>query len=135
MAPVAGGAAVGAAAGTLGAGGYRDHPPQPPQELPSAMSPRATSPPDYSNIGGVIPIPVSSGAESLGGTTSTLASSTYEKPSFLEEGEVVAASNGAITSSPSGAKAEMPFRGPVRNNTGLSVSDLHVPGEYPRMSA
>jgi hypothetical protein len=128
MAPAAGGAAAGA----LSAEAYHRHDAQEQAAPPSEAFAQAPQPNQTFNSDLPIFAPVPSGSASL--TNSTLPSSfpssaNDEKQSFLVGTEVAPA---AISSKPQ--ETGQVFPGVTRQNTDFSVSDLHVPGEYPKKS-
>lgn len=130
MAPAAGGAAAGA----LGAATYQHY--QHYQELKAGAQP-PLDPAHNGQINDTTPIPtstpgyapISSEPDSLATTPAT----TADK-SFLDRAEVVpaAASSKAANGGPVVYETGRAF--PImRHNTDISVSDLHVPGEYPKV--
>jgi hypothetical protein len=132
-------AAVGAGAGALGATAYQHHQQQPNRVIPQTPEleieqPLASSTtPRGPEIATPIPttIPIASEPDSLATTPATSVNK-----SFLDGVEAVpAAASPKVTNGGFGAEADgasgRPPR-PLRNNTDISVSDLHVPGEYPK---
>jgi hypothetical protein len=130
MAPAAGGAAAGAlGAEAYGRNDQHEQAPPPPQSFAQAPQPNQTFSSD-------VPIlaPVPSESASFTNTVSTVPSSfpssaNDEKQSFLGGTEVAP---GATSIKPQ--ESGQAFPGVTRQNTDFSVSDLHVPGEYPKRS-
>ncbi|KAF2737908.1 hypothetical protein EJ04DRAFT_460178 [Polyplosphaeria fusca] len=118
MAPAAGGAAVGA----LGATAYEHHQ-QTQQEQPT------TNAHDQANPIPMTALPLPSEPDSLATTPAT---SVADTP-FLGNAEaaVPATASTATHGGPAKYTADNVFSRVVRQNTDISVSDLHVPGEYP----
>ena len=131
-------AAMGAGAGALGATAYQHHqqqqsnrviPQTPEQEIETSLAPSTI--PRGPEIATPIPtsIPIASEPDSLATTPAT----SVDK-SFLDGAEAVpaaASANIADGGFGAGDASGRPPR-PLRNNTDISVSDLHVPGEYPK---
>ncbi|KAF2814059.1 uncharacterized protein BDZ99DRAFT_486093 [Mytilinidion resinicola] len=142
MAPAAGGVAAGA----LGAETYHHHQHDGQNEQEPAVAPvaeetapvshlQATPTEALSHPAPALPLMSAPSAPvSLTSTISTvptsLSTSTAEAP-FLGGAEAATGAASASTIKATGASGEA-FPGILRNNTGLSVSDLHVPGEYPK---
>lgn len=139
-------AAAGAAAGAIGTEAYHQQQQKQKQEQKHEESlPQQTEPPIHNGItpqppsenhaehpatpapAAAAPIPVASEADSLVTTPSTAAHS------FLAGPEAVPAAASSKASFMNGGPPVAP--GVRRNNTDVSVSDLHVPGEYPRVHA
>lgn len=131
MAPAAGGAAAGA----LAVGAY-DHHDQHEQAPPPSQS-FAQAPLSSQTFSPGVPVsaPGLSESASFTNTVSTLPSSfppssaNDEKQSFLGGTEVA-----AVAASGKPQETGQTFPGVSRQNTDFSVSDLHVPGEYPKRS-
>lgn len=123
-------AAGGAAAGALGAAAYNNY--QQEQQNPSPV----TNPVDgtASNVNGYTkaiptPIPASLPIASEPDSLATTPATSVDK-SFLDEAEAAAAA--ASSKAANGGSTQHAFPGVRRHNTDISVSDLHVPGEYPK---
>ncbi|KAF2500580.1 hypothetical protein BU16DRAFT_523357 [Lophium mytilinum] len=139
-------AAGGVAAGALGAEAYRHHQQNGQNEQEPAVAPVAEETAPVSHIQATLaevsaypshaPPLMSASSEpvSLTSTMSTVPTSistpTAEAP-FLGGAEAAPTAVSANTSKTTGASGG-PFPGILRNNTDISVSDLHVPGEYPK---
>lgn len=126
MAPAAGGAAAGA----LGAEAYRRHQQEQPQQPPLVDSqpvperhPDHTAAPAVAPVAVPAPMSIMSEGDSLATTPSTVNQSFLDGPEVVPAATSAKAVNGG--SKPPGVR---------RNNTDISVSDLHVPGEYPKIS-
>lgn len=118
--------------GTFGAAAYNQH--QQEQQDPSLL-PTPVDGNDVSLNGPVkaipTPIPTSFPIASEPDSLATTPATSVDK-SFLEEAEAATATT---SSKPTNGGSTQPFFPRVkRNNTDISVSDLHVPGEYPRIS-
>ncbi|KAF2198169.1 hypothetical protein GQ43DRAFT_474790 [Delitschia confertaspora ATCC 74209] len=132
MAPSAGGAA----AGGLAAGVLRQELRQEP-DLPLSDAATQTSRPDpISSFDTSSSAPVSSEPDSLTNTASTLPSTANtDDQSLLEEGKLsLPIHTKQLDGSPVIQEKASMFPGVMRQNTDISVSDLHVPGQYPRMA-
>ena len=136
MAPAAGGAA----AGVLGAEAYRHHQ---QQQEPQPRYPIEETPAPVSNAQVPAPAPLNhtslSEPVSLTNTVSTVPTSVSNDPArnepFLGEAEAAPAAASAVaskTGGPATQETEEIFPLVIRHNTDVSVSDLHVPGQYPR---
>ncbi|ORY15889.1 hypothetical protein BCR34DRAFT_155557 [Clohesyomyces aquaticus] len=138
MAPAAGGVAAGA----LGVEAYLQHQQHQQQEMeqqplteenqaipngnPTAIS---IAPP----VGMPEPVTTASDPASIPTTLSAAPTSTKDE-SFLVEAEAVpaAVSSKPVNGGPVSKDAGSAFPKMMRHNTDMSVSDLHVPGEYPK---
>ncbi|KAF2176418.1 hypothetical protein K469DRAFT_743020 [Zopfia rhizophila CBS 207.26] len=134
MAPVAGGVAAGA----VGAEAYHH---QQNQELKSEQHPLNHSKATPIANSTVVPnynaptaAPNVSEPVSATSTVSTMPSSTNDQ-SFLDEAESVpaAASSKAVNGGVVFRDTGQVFPAVMRHNTDVSVSDLHVPGQYPKV--
>lgn len=139
MAPAAGGAA----AGVLGTEAYRHHQQQqePQSRYPIEETPAPVS---HSHVPEPAPLNHTSPSEpvSLTNTVSTIPTPVSNDPArnepFLGEAEAVPAAASAVASKTSGPalqETEEIFPSVIRHNTDVSISDLHVPGQYPQTPA
>ena len=139
MAPAAGGAA----AGVLGTEAYCHHQ---QQQEPQSRYPieETTAPVSHSHVPEPAPLNHTSISEpvSLTNTVSTIPTSVSNDPAhiepFLGEAEAVPAAASAVASKTGGPalqETEEIFPSVIRHNTDVSISDLHVPGQYPQTPA
>ena len=139
MAPAAGGAA----AGVLGTEAYRHHQQQqePQSRYPIEETPAPVS---HSHVPEPAPLNHTSLSEpvSLTNTVSTIPTSVSNDPAhiepFLGEAEAAPAAASAVASKiggPAMQETEEIFPSVTRHNTDVSISDLHVPGQYPQTPA
>ncbi|KAF2007944.1 hypothetical protein P154DRAFT_419475 [Amniculicola lignicola CBS 123094] len=137
MAPVAG-AAGGAAAGALGADAYRRHRENQEQSAQEHLPNEASHPgpvPEQPNVDPtVIPVAVPISQEpggSVENTPSTVPTSENDQ-AFIDKAEVAPAASSTKPAEGGGVFHETGhiFPSVLRHNTDVSVSDLHVPGEY-----
>ncbi|KAF2267681.1 hypothetical protein CC78DRAFT_530757 [Lojkania enalia] len=134
MAPAAAGAAAGATAGAFGVEAY--HRQQLNQEQQKAQSPGNGLNQTVANKA-LAPVTDSSGTnasypDSLVTTPSTVSTPIPDK-SFLDRAEAASApASKAVNGGPAYHETNNIFSAVVRQNTDISVSDLHVPGEYPK---
>jgi len=136
-------AASGAAAGVLGTEAYHHHQQQQEPQLryPIEETPAQVS---HSQVPAPAPLNQTSLSEpvSLTSTVSTVPTSVSNDPArnepFLGEAEAAPAAASTVASKiggPATQETEEVFPSVTRHNTDVSVSDLHVPGQYPQTPA
>ena len=139
MAPAAGGAA----AEVLGTEAYRHHQQQqePQPRYPIEETPAPVS---HSQVPAPAPLNHTSLSEPASPTSAvsivpiSVSNDPARNEPFLDEAEAAPAAASAVvskTGGPATQETEDVFPSIIRHNTNVSVSDLHVPGQYPRTLA
>lgn len=140
MAPAVGGAAAGA----LGAEAYHQYEQGQQQQQPvlvndfaqDHLTPEAVPERHPEHTAAPVAVPVSAPAPIMVEPDSLATTPATTDKSFLDEPEAVpvAASSRVANGGTVSSDTSKGFPRMTRNNTDISVSDLHVPGEYPRVN-